>query len=50
MAQDEFTKLFTYMSERFDKIDTRLENVATKEDIQKILSTLDSLTKKVEIN
>lgn len=50
MAQDEFTKLFKFMTDRFDKIDVQFENMATKEDIQKILTTLDSLSKRVEIN
>ncbi len=50
MSQDEFTKLFKYMEERFGAIDDKLENMATKDDISKILNRLDSIEKKLEID
>jgi hypothetical protein len=43
MSQDEFAKLFTYMSERFDRIDKTLEEKAEAADVQRILSLLDKL-------
>lgn len=50
MAEDEFTKLFQYMTERFDKIDGQLENKATKKDVQEILAKFDSIEKQLEIS
>lgn len=43
MSQDEFTKLFKHMTARFDAIEKRLENMATKDDINRILNRLDSI-------
>ena len=50
MSEDEFTKLFKYMSERFDKVDKSLEEKASAADMQRVLSFLDSLAKRVEIS
>ena len=50
MAQDEFTKLFKYMTSRFDSIDSKLQKQATKEDTKKIMSALDSVVKNQEIS
>ena len=41
MSEDEFTKLFKYMTERFDRIDQTLEEKASKEDMQRALGLLD---------
>jgi uncharacterized protein YdcH (DUF465 family) len=41
MSQDEFTELFQYMSERFDKVDTQFEKVANRFD------SLDKMIDKV---
>jgi hypothetical protein len=48
MSSDELTKLFTYMTERFDRTDKPLENKAEK--IECILGTLDTFVKRQEIN
>jgi len=50
MKNDEFTKLFKYMTERFDKIDKALETKSNDEDMQKVLDLLDSLAKRQEIS
>lgn len=50
MSEDEFTKLFKYMSERFDKIDATLETKANQKDMDKVLGLLDALAKRQEIN
>lgn len=47
MSQDEFTKLFQYMTKSFDSIDKKLENMATKDDINQILTRLDSIEKQL---
>ena len=49
MAKDEFTKLFSYMSERFDRIDKTLEDKASSTDFQKVMTKLDALMKLQEI-
>lgn len=50
MSTDEFTKLFQYMTERFDKIDKTLEKKADSVDLQRVLGLLDSLTKRQGIS
>ena len=48
MSQDEFTKLFKYMEERFDKIDEKFEKQALRFD--RLDNMIDELLKKQEIN
>ena len=50
MSTDEFTKLFNYMTERFDKIDKALESKANNADAQSALGLLDMLVKRQEIS
>lgn len=50
MSTDEFTKLFNYMTERFDKIDKTLETKANNADLQTALGLLDTLAKRQEIS
>ena len=50
MKDDEFTKLFKYMSERFDKLDNTLEGKASNADMQRVLNMLDELNKRHEIS
>lgn len=50
MSEDEFTRLFKYMTERFDKIDKALEEKASNADMQKALGLLDEMAKRLEIS
>lgn len=50
MSTDEFTKLFNYMTARFDKIDKVLETKANSNDLQTALGLLDTLAKRQEIS
>ena len=50
MSEDEFTRLFKYMTERFDNIDKGLEEKASNADMQRILGLLDELAKRNEIS
>jgi hypothetical protein len=50
MSADEFTKLFQYMSKRFDVVDQTLNDTATKQDVHQILKRLDSIEKQLEIS
>jgi hypothetical protein len=49
MSKDEFTKLFKYMTERFDSVDKALDEKASKEDMERVLGLLDSIAKRQEI-
>ncbi|HVU59574.1 MAG TPA: hypothetical protein VHC98_01930 [Candidatus Saccharimonadales bacterium] len=48
MSADEFTKLFKYMEERFDRIDERFED--TNGRIDQILNAVDALAKRQGID
>ena len=50
MSEDEFTRLFKYMAERFDKVDKALEEKASNSDMQRVLGLLDALSKRQEIS
>lgn len=50
MSQDEFTKLFRYMTERFDKVDQTLEHKAETIDVQRTLDLLDKIIKQQEVD
>ncbi len=50
MSTDQFTKLFNYMTERFDRIDKVLETKATSSDLQTAINLLDTLAKRQEIS
>lgn len=49
MSQDEFTKLFRYMTEHFNSIEARLENMATKDDIRHLERMINYLVDKAHI-
>jgi len=44
MSVDEFTKLFRYMTKRFDVIEKKLDEKADKTDMQRALGLLDSMS------
>lgn len=50
MSEDEFTRLFKHMTERFDKLDKALEDKASNADMQRVLGLLDALAKRIEIS
>lgn len=50
MSEDEFTRLFKYISERFDKVDKSLEDKAGNTDMQRALNLLDEIIKRQEIS
>jgi hypothetical protein len=49
MSHDEFTKLYKYMSRKFDTIDKRLDQTATKAELNLVLNAVDALVKQTEI-
>lgn len=40
---DQSTRLYAYMEQRFDEIDKRFDTVATKDSVDRLASTVDSL-------
>lgn len=50
MSEDEFTKLFKHMNERFDAIDKTLEDTASKSDMKRVFDLLDKVIKQQEID
>lgn len=48
MSEDQFTRLFKFMQERFDAIDTELAKKATTEQVDKIYQTLDGITDRLD--
>lgn len=50
MSEDQFTKLFKYMTDRFDRIEKELDKKANAEDLQRVQNTLDSIAQREEIN
>lgn len=50
MSDKEFTELFKYMTDRFDRVDKTLEGKASNKDMQKVLAMLDAFAKRQEIS
>jgi len=50
MSTDEFTKLFKYMTKRFDHVDEVLEVKADAKDLRTAISMIDTLSKRQEIS
>ena len=50
MSEDQFTRLFKYMTDRFDRIEKELDKKANTVDLQRVQDTLDSIAKRQEIN
>ena len=48
MSQDEFTKLFKYMQKEFKSLNSRLDNTSSKEDMNKLITTLVAYAKQSE--
>lgn len=46
MSQDEFTKLFSYMAERFDRLEEKIYKKADAKNLQKVLVKIDVLSEK----
>ena len=46
MSNDEFTRLFAFMSKEFDRIHARLDNAVTKQEFNSFLQVFDEYVKK----
>jgi hypothetical protein len=50
MSPDEFTRLYTLISKRFDEIDKRLDSKADKADMGRVFGVLDDINKRLDIS
>ncbi len=48
MSQDEFTKLFTYMEQRFDALEAKIDDKADKKQVDSLIGLVDTITKSQE--
>lgn len=48
MSQDEFTKLFVYLNDEFKQVNDRLENTATKSNLDNLTNSVDAYAKRVD--
>ncbi len=48
MSEDEFTKLFKYVNRIEKKLDTLVENVATKDELNLLTNAVDAYAKQTE--
>ena len=50
MSKDEFTKLFVYMERRFDALEKKIDRKAGREQVNKLLNTVDGIAAQQEIH
>lgn len=48
MNDDQFTKLFKYVEQRFDSVETKLDAKSDKADIQQLMNTIDAFIKRLD--
>ncbi len=48
MKEDEFTKLFKYIQAEFKNVNNRLNQTATKEELDRLTNSVDAYAKKVD--
>lgn len=48
MDDDQFTKLFSYMEEKFTSVEKKLDQKADKSDVERILNTVDGYAAKLD--
>lgn len=48
MSADEFTKLFKYMQTEFKNVNKRLDQTATKDELNRLTNAVDGYAKKVD--
>lgn len=49
MSDDQFTKLFKYMQESFERLEAKLDEKASQKDMERVLNFLDEIAKRQEI-
>lgn len=49
MTRDEFSKLYTYLEKRLGEIEKKLDDKASKADVDKLASAIDSYAKQAEM-
>ena len=50
MNEDQFTKLFKYMQDEFNKVNDKLDQKASQESLDRLVNTLDGFVKRLDDN
>jgi hypothetical protein len=50
MSDDQFTKLFKYMTKRFDELESKIDAKADDAKVDRVLGLLDAVTKQQEVD
>ncbi|MDZ7786311.1 MAG: hypothetical protein U5L95_04290 [Candidatus Saccharibacteria bacterium] len=48
MSDDQFTKLFQYMEERFDEVGKKLDEKASQVSLDRLTNTIDGFVKRLD--
>jgi len=49
MQDDQFTKLFKYMTERFDTLEAKVDEKSDRTQVQQLQSAVDGIAKGVDV-
>ncbi|MCA9346440.1 hypothetical protein KC960_03035 [Candidatus Saccharibacteria bacterium] len=50
MSDDQFTKLFNYMQDSFDRLEKKVDSKASQESLDNLISTIDGFVKRLDDN
>jgi len=50
MSEDEFTKLFRYVSEQFTELNRKLDEKASQDSMELLINSIDSFIKRLDDN
>lgn len=48
MSEDQFTKLFKYMSSHFNEVESKLDEKASQSSLDRLTNTIDSFVKRLD--
>jgi hypothetical protein len=48
MSEDEFTRLFNYMHDRFDTVEQKLDSKASQSTMDSLVTSIDSFIKRLD--
>lgn len=48
MSEDEFTRLFKHMNQRFDSIETKLDGKASQTSLDRLTNTVDAFIARID--
>ncbi|HET8709059.1 MAG TPA: hypothetical protein VFL85_02130 [Candidatus Saccharimonadales bacterium] len=50
MSDDEFTRLFKYMQERFDVVENKLDQKASQSSVDNLIGAIDTFIRRLDTN